>query len=101
MLYFLGIFVILVANAAFAEEPLVCDPREQPEVCQLKVQRNEALDAQAIAVGKAKRAEAVANATAEFWRKYLEGIEAQRKEAAASAETHAAWAASAAKGRVR
>ncbi len=62
----------------------MCDPREQPEVCQLKVQRNEALDAQAIAMGKYKRVESAAIATAEFWRKYVEGVEEHQKAAAAA-----------------
>jgi hypothetical protein len=90
-----------VARSGYAGEPLACDPREQPEVCWIKVQRNEALDELALARGRTQRVEAKAAATEEFWRKYLDGIEEQKKQAAVQSEVHAARAAEAAKGRAR
>jgi hypothetical protein len=67
----MGYYLVLVVLALFLpsssvmadEPPLACDPRESPEVCALKVQRNNALDELALAMGKTRRAEVKAAAT--------------------------------------
>jgi hypothetical protein len=89
------------AMPALAEAPLACDPREQPEVCALKVQRNNALDELVLSSGKTRRLEAEAAAIADYWKQYVLGVEESKKHSEAQAGVNAARAAEAAKGRVR
>lgn len=71
--------VVLLATAVLAAEdpPFACQPAENPVVCSLKVERNNAMDELAVSDGNARRdrdaASARAVALAAYWAKWVEG----------------------------
>lgn len=51
--------------------PSPCDPRENAAVCEVKVQRNNALDHLAVAEGALRDENNAAERTAEYWKRYV------------------------------
>jgi hypothetical protein len=85
---------MLLAMPVLAEGPSACDPREDPTVCELKVERNNAMDELAVTAGALRKARerqvtmtewwaeyaAGVSALSEWWRKYAEGIHEKKSQ---------------------
>jgi hypothetical protein len=69
----LVILLLGVAVANADEMPRACAPAETPEICGLKIQRNNALDELAIAYGESRRAAEAEKVKDEYWQKWVEG----------------------------
>ena len=67
-----------LVSSAYAESPQACDPKEDPIVCSLKIERNNALDELAINQGNAWRerdtAAAIAQKLKDYWAGYVKGV---------------------------
>jgi hypothetical protein len=68
------IFFLLASVAAFAAGPEACDPREDPTVCELKVERNNAMDELAVNAGNLRKARERQVTMTEWWASYVDGI---------------------------
>lgn len=73
----LTVLVLLSASPALAAGPEACDPREDATVCELKVERNNALDELAITAGKLRIVSEREAAEVKWWAEYAEGVNLQ------------------------
>lgn len=69
--------LVMLPGIARAEGPLACDPREEATICELKVERNNAMDELAIAGGKLRVTLAREVAAVKWWAEYADGVTAQ------------------------
>lgn len=51
--------------------PSPCDPRENPAVCQVKIQRNDAMDRLAVAQGDLQGLRTIDEKKSEYWKSYV------------------------------
>ena len=71
---FLFLLLTVFPISAAAADNSSCDPRENAAVCQLKIQRNDALDNLAVARGDLENIRKLDAKTAAYWREYMSGI---------------------------
>jgi hypothetical protein len=58
---------------AMAGPPEACSPKEDPVVCMLKVERNNAMDELAISQGQRRIMETQEDALAKYWKEWVDG----------------------------
>ena len=68
--------LLLLFSASVSEAaglPGACDPREDAVVCELQVQRNDAMDKLAVAQGTLRKQAETAQRLADWWAAWVEG----------------------------
>jgi hypothetical protein len=71
------IFLLFWPAVSLAEGPSACDPREEYTICELKVERNNAMDELAIATGKLRTTQEREAKLVKWVTEYIEGVNSQ------------------------
>jgi hypothetical protein len=77
MAYWLILALLLFAFPALAESPAACDAREDATICELKVERNNAMDELAMTSGELRKAREHQADMVKWWSEYVAGIGVQ------------------------
>lgn len=75
--YLLAFLIIIATSVAGAESPPACAKNEQPVVCMLKVERNNAMDELALAQAFLIQEQEARKHVDEYWKNWVEGDRAK------------------------